>query len=196
MYIDDIQAQIRKEEEVIWNAEESIKKIKDDQFTTTSEMDYINRKPAYVVGKEYDDSYYKSVYFTVNEKGVRVPYSDDKIQEDEQVDEVFTRAETMPNWPGCSDEQCTQREIMKFISKNFKYPQISKEYGIEGRVFVSFTIDESGYVTNIEILRGLDKYIDKESIRVVESFPRFSPGRLRGKAVKVKYTIPIKCTLS
>jgi protein TonB len=118
------------------------------------------------------------------------------IEEEEETDEVFMIAEDMPMFKGCSDDQCTQGEILKFIARNTRYPAIAKENNITGRVFVGFVVDKSGSVTNVKLLRGVDKYLDSEAIRVVKSMPKFSPGRQRGKPVKVQYNIPITFKLN
>ena len=101
----------------------------------------------------------------------------------------------MPMLGKCKDEDCTQSEIMRFIARNFKYPEIAKANGIEGRVIIEFVVEKSGKVGRVKILLGLDKHVDKAAIEVVESLPIFTPGRQIGKAVPVKYTVPIKCTL-
>jgi protein TonB len=118
------------------------------------------------------------------------------FEEEEETDEVFMIAEDMPMFKGCSDDQCTQGEILKFIARNTRYPAIAKENNITGRVFVGFVVDKSGSVTNVKLLRGVDKYLDSEAIRVVKSMPKFSPGRQRGKPVKVQYNIPITFKLN
>ena len=84
----------------------------------------------------------------------------------------------------------------KYIQKNIKYPPIAKEYGITGKVYVSYVVDKTGYVTNVKIVRGVDKNLDAEAVRVVKSLPKYKPGIQRGKAVRVMFTIPINFTLN
>ena len=74
--------------------------------------------------------------------------------------------------------------------------QLLKENNITGRVFVSFVVDKTGKVSNVKILRGVDKYLDAEAVRVVSSLPRFKPGKQRGKPVKVQYNVPISFKLN
>ena len=120
-----------------------------------------------------------------------------EIEEEEEVtDEVFVIVEDMPRFQGCADDQCTQMEIMKYIAKNTKYPPIAKENNITGRVFVSFVVDKTGKVTQVKVLRGVDKYLDAEAVRVVQSMPKFKPGKQRGKTVSVQYSVPINFKLS
>jgi len=121
---------------------------------------------------------------------------DDMIEiEEEEFAEPFISVEQMPMIGDCKDEECTQREIMKFIARNFKYPEIAKANGVEGRVILEFVVEKNGKVGRVKILKGLDKHVDKAAIEVVEKLPVFSPGKQIGKAVPVKYTVPIKCTL-
>lgn len=117
-------------------------------------------------------------------------------EEEETTDEVFLIVEDMPRFMGCADKACTEKEIMKYIAKNTKYPPIAKENNITGRVFVSFVVDKSGNVTRVKILKGKDKYLDAEAVRVVQSLPNFKPGKQRGKPVNVEYKVPINFKLN
>lgn len=119
-------------------------------------------------------------------------------------EEIFTIVENMPTLGGCEkekDEQaksnCTQRKIFEHLGKVMKYPQMAKEAGIQGQVFVSFVVDKNGKVTNVEVLRGVagGKVLDDEAVRMVKTLPDFTPGKQRGKSVQVRYSIPIKFSL-
>jgi len=118
-----------------------------------------------------------------------------EMMEEEEFSEPFISVEQMPMLGDCKDETCTQTEIMKFIARNFKYPEIAKANGVEGRVILEFVVEKNGKVGRVKILKGLDKHIDKAAINVVEKLPEFTPGKQIGKAVPVKYTVPIKCSL-
>jgi protein TonB len=110
--------------------------------------------------------------------------------EEESDDEFFMVVENMPVFPG------GDLGLMKYIQRNVKYPPIAKEYNITGKVYVSFIVDKSGSVTNVKIVRGVDKNLDSEALRVVKSLPKYKPGKQRGKAVRVMFTIPINFTLN
>ena len=109
------------------------------------------------------------------------------IEEDD--DEFFIVVENMPIFPG------GDLGLMKYIQKNVKYPAIAKEYNITGKVYVSFIVDKLGSVTNVKIVRGVDENLDAEAIRVIKSLPKYKPGKQRGKAVRVMFTIPINFKL-
>lgn len=105
--------------------------------------------------------------------------------------EVFTTVEIMPEYPGGKDE------MVKFLSKNIKYPRKEKRKNIQGTVYIKFFIDEYGDVQSIEIIRGIKDggNLDKEALRVIKKMPKWKPGTQNGKPVKVWYSLPIKFTL-
>jgi len=126
-----------------------------------------------------------------------IEMEDTESDEDEEIeiieeddDEFFMVVENMPIFPG------GDLGLMKYIQKHVKYPAIAKEYNITGKVYVSFIVDKSGKVTNVKIVRGVDKNLDAEAMRVVKSLPKYKPGKQRGKAVRVMFTIPINFTLN
>ena len=112
-------------------------------------------------------------------------------EEDEEIveTEIFTVVESMPEFPG------GMGELMKFLAKNIKYPPLAKESGIQGRVFINFVVEPTGAISNVKILRGIGGGCDEEAVRVVESMPKWKPGKQRGKNVRVSYNLPVKFTL-
>jgi len=112
-------------------------------------------------------------------------------EEEEESDEVFQFAviEDKPAFPGGMDK------LMVWLVKHTKFPQIAKENGIQGRVFVQFVIGKTGKVSDVKIARGVDPYLDKEAKRVVAAMPNWKPGKQRGKPVKVSYIVPINFKL-
>lgn len=109
------------------------------------------------------------------------------IEEDDQV--VFQVVETMPTFPG------GDAELFKFLSNNVKYPVIAQENGIQGRVICQFTVNKDGSIVDVVVVRSVDPSLDKEAIRVIKSMPNWSPGKQRGKPVRVKYTLPVNFKL-
>ena len=106
-------------------------------------------------------------------------------QAEPEPEKVFDMVEQMPQFPG------GQAEMMQFISKNMKYPTIAQENGTQGRVTCQFVVGADGKVRDVKVLRGVDTYLDKEDVRVIMSMPKWIPGKQNGKAVSVKYTIPV-----
>lgn len=111
--------------------------------------------------------------------------------EEEEVDEdkIFLIVEEPAEFPGGT------RALYSYINKNVKYPVIAQEYGIQGRVFLKFVVNEQGKVSDAVVMRGPDASLNNEALRVINSLPNFKPGRQRGKAVKVYYNASINFTL-
>ena len=103
--------------------------------------------------------------------------------------QVFAIVEKMPQFPG------GEKAINEFISKTLQYPVIAQENGIQGKVVCSFIINQDGSVTDAEVVSGVDPSLDREALRIVSAMPKWTPGTQRGKAVRVKYTMPVTFTL-
>lgn len=103
----------------------------------------------------------------------------------EMDEQVFTVVEKMPSFPG------GDAELLKYIATNIKYPKESLDNGEQGRVICSFIVGRDGSVNNPEVLRGVTPLLNEEAVRVINTMPRWNPGMQRGKAVAVKYTVPI-----
>jgi protein TonB len=131
-----------------------------------------------------------------DDKEVIVPVTV-KVEEEEEDPTVFFIVEDMPIFRPEKNKTKEEGEadLRAFIAETTKYPEIARENGISGRVFVQFVINSKGMVTNVEVVRGVDPSLDKEAIRVVQSLPKFAPGKQRGKPVKVTYTVPINFKL-
>lgn len=120
----------------------------------------------------------------------------DVDEPDEQVPEepeIFDVVEDMPEFPG------GQAALFRFFGEQVKYPTMARENGIEGTVYIGFVVMEDGSIGNVQIKRGLNAGgagCDAEALRVTKLMPRWTPGRQRGKTVRVNYTIPVKFTLN
>ena len=108
-----------------------------------------------------------------------------KAKEEPQEEVIFQVVEEMPQFPGGLGE------AMKFLAKNIKYPVEAQQAKIEGRVIVRFVVGRDGSVSDVEVMRGVSPELDAEAVRVVSLMPKWIPGKQRGKAVAVKYTMPI-----
>jgi len=108
---------------------------------------------------------------------------------EEEDNVVFQVVETMPSFPG------GDAALFKFLNDNIKYPVIAQENGIQGRVICQFVVNRDGSIVDVEVVRSVDPSLDKEAVRVIKAMPRWAPGKQRGKAVRVKYTLPVNFRL-
>ena len=113
----------------------------------------------------------------------------DDEEEEEEIEEVFLVVEESPEFPG------GQKALMKYFSDNVRYPVVAAENGIQGRVICQFTVWKDGTIRDIVVLKGVDKSLDKEAIRLIENMPKWNPGKQRGKAVSCKFTVPVSFRL-
>ena len=100
-------------------------------------------------------------------------------------EKVYVKVDQMPEFPG------GEIGLRNYLNSSVKYPMEAQKNRIQGKVFVAFVIGNDGFVKNVKIVRGVDSFLDEESVRVVKSMPRWIPGREKGKAVAVAFTIPI-----
>ena len=107
------------------------------------------------------------------------------VEEEVSETEIFQIVEEMPSFPG------GEGKLMEYVAKNIKYPQIARETGIQGRVFVGFVVEPDGSISNVKLLRGIGGGCDEEAMRVIKSLPKWKPGKQRGKPVRVSYQIPV-----
>ena len=121
-----------------------------------------------------------------------VAFNDDEIEWSEDsrdVDTTFDVVAKSPEFIG------GPKAMSKFIQHNFEYPEVSKEMGEQGTVWVEFVVRANGSVRDVKIVKGVSKALDKEAKRVVKRMPKWIPGEQAGKPVNVRYTIPIKAKL-
>ena len=118
------------------------------------------------------------------------------VEEFDDIDVPFAVIEDVPIFPGCEGvskskrRDCFQEKMNKHIVKNFRYPDIAQEMGIQGRVYVNFIISKDGSISNIR-MRGPDKNLEKEAQRIISKLPKMTPGKQRGRPVRVPFSIPI-----
>ena len=108
-----------------------------------------------------------------------------KQEEEEATEEIFVVVEEQPEFPG------GMSALMKFLGDNIKYPVIAQENGIQGRVITNFVVERDGSITDVQVVRGQDPSLDREAVRVIQTMPRWKPGQQRGKAVRVRFTLPV-----
>ena len=126
----------------------------------------------------------------VDQNEVIEEYVPVEVEEEEVVEaEIFTVVEEMPEFPG------GMAKLAEYLAKNIKYPQLARESGIQGRVFINFVVENDGSVTNVKVMRSLGGGCDEEAMRVVKSMPKWKPGKQRGKPVRVSYNLPVNFKL-
>ena len=98
---------------------------------------------------------------------------------------VFDVVEEMPKFPG-GDEG-----MMQFLNSEVKYPEEASKKGKQGRVVVTFIVNEDGSISESKVVKSVDPELDAEAIRVVNAMPKWTPGKQNGHVVRVKFTIPV-----
>ena len=133
----------------------------------------------------------------------------DNSDEIELIDEIvdddifnFVNVESKPIYPGCEDFatederfNCFNIKIRQFVGRKFEFPEMAKQMGIQGKIWVSFIIEKDGKVSDITIERSVDKLLDDESLRVVRQLPKMLPAKVGGRPVRMRYSLPINAKL-
>ena len=120
-------------------------------------------------------------------QAVEVKYVPVQVVEEEPEEQtIFEVVEQMPEFPNGG-----MAGLMQYLSKNIKYPTIAQENGTQGRVVVQFVVNRDGSIVDAKVMRGVDPYLDKEALRVINSMPKWKPGKQRGKPVRCRYTVPV-----
>ena len=108
-------------------------------------------------------------------------------EEDErEVEQIFDVVEEQASFPG------GLQAMMEFLGKNTKYPEMARENGIQGRVYIQFVVYKDGSIKDVKVMKGRHATLDKEAVRVVKSMPKWVPGKQRGKSVNSRFTLPVK----
>ena len=110
-----------------------------------------------------------------------IPYRPDYVDEDRVYDVV----DQMPQFPGGFEK------LKEFIEKNRRYPKSLQDCCIQGRVVVTFVVEKTGKISHAKVARGVNPALDKEALRVVRKMPQWIPGKIHGKNVDVRYTMPV-----
>ncbi len=117
----------------------------------------------------------------------------EEIEEDIPI--PISVVEIVPVFPGCEQEKdkraCFNKMILKHVRKTFRYPEISQEMGIQGKVYMNFVIQKDGSIGEVKIMRSPDKNLGAEATRIIDKLPQMTPGKQAGKAVRVPFSIPI-----
>ena len=131
--------------------------------------------------KNYRETIELSKYKSIS----RVEYI--KMLDEEKL--TFTVVEEMPEYPG------GMQAMLEFIGRNLHYPPEARDAGIQGRVFVNFTVNDDGSIQDVKVLKGIGGGCDEEAVRVVSMMQNWKPGKQKGKPVRVAYNLPIRFSL-
>ena len=147
-----------------------------------------NWKPGKQRGKEVRVRFTLPVSFRLSGGSTDKAQESTKVAQTENAssrDEIFQVVEEMPEYPG------GMSELMKYFSTNMRYPKEAQSKGIQGRVIVQFVVEKDGSITDAKVMKPVDPQLDAEALRVVNAMPKWTPGKQRGKAVRVRYTLPV-----
>lgn len=110
--------------------------------------------------------------------------------EEDDDNKMYEKVEYMPLFPG------GDQALFKYLSANLRYPAIAEENGVQGRVMLSFVVETDGSLSDITVIKSVDPPLDKEVVRLVKNMPKWTPGKQKGKVVRVKYSIPVTFRLN
>ncbi len=135
-----------------------------------------------------DDEEIEELDLTTFEEEVET--TEEEEEEEIEAEPIVDFAEVEPAFPG------GEVEMIKFIQQNVEYPELSKEMGEQGTVYVQFVVNSDGSIQDVVVLKGVSELLDKEAMRVVKKMPNWSPGEQAGKKIRVRYQIPIKFSIA
>lgn len=157
---------------------------------TLTKDGFVTNESEVVIEEEKITNTVASLEKAVIEKNVVVSERKDVDPKAVPVDsKVYQFVEQMPQFPG------GDAGLMNYLRNNISYPEIAAKNNVQGRVIVQFVVTANGGIGDVKVARGVDPELDKEAVRVVKSFPKFTPGRLKGSAVNVWYTLPVNFKL-
>ncbi|MDD3078565.1 MAG: TonB family protein [Paludibacter sp.] len=175
---------------VVSNAETIVSKAKNmlqESKPTTENVSRVTTQKQDV--KASDAKELTVVGYGVSEQQAPKENSQKAVATSKDDDPVFQVVENMPKFPG------GDQALFKFLAENVRYPVTAQEKGIQGRVICSFIINKDGSVSDVEVVRSVDSFLDAEAMRVIKTMPEWEPGTQRGKTVRVKYNLPINFKL-
>lgn len=144
-----------------------------------------NWKPGLMKGKPVRVNYMLPIFFKLDESASKEP--EDMIQAKPDKDGIWPIAETMPEFPGSANA------LQKYVQDNLIVPEKYQDANATYRVFVQFVVAEDGSVTNVELLKPepSKQDLNDEAVRVVKGMPKWKPGTVDGKPVRVRYVLPV-----
>ena len=136
--------------------------------------------------EEEDEREETQVIIVDQESATNVVLDIPEEEEEPEVEQIFDVVEEQASFPG------GLQAMMEFLGKNTKYPEMARENGIQGRVYIQFVVYKDGSIKDVKVMKGRHATLDKEAVRVVKSMPKWVPGKQRGKSVNSRFTLPVK----
>ncbi len=183
-----------------------LKKVKDG--CSEEALRLVKMFPRWIPGKQQKRPV--RVQFTIpisfalpkEEKPMPAPAPKEEKISNEKM-EIFSVVEEMPRFPGCEDisgdeqqkKQCANRKMLEYLYSKIKYPQEARANGTQGLVVIRFVVEKDGSIQEIDILRDPGDGCGEEAKRIIQTFPRWIPGKMRGKPVRVYYNLPVRFKL-
>jgi len=115
---------------------------------------------------------------------------EDEDETDGAEDEIFVFVEDQPGYPGGDEAR------LKYLSKAIVYPEMAKESGIQGTVYVTFVVEKNGTISHVKVLRGIGGGCDEAAINAIKNMPKWKPGKQRGRAVRAQFNMPVRFILA
>ncbi|MEK7255733.1 MAG: energy transducer TonB, partial [Bacteroidota bacterium] len=122
--------------------------------------------------------------------------------EQEGIGAIFIIVEDKPAFPGCENvvnkkerEICADTKLLQYLYGNIKYPTIARENGVEGTVVIRFVVEKDGSISAAQIVRDIGAGCGQEALRVVNTMPKWNPGKQLGRPVRVQFNLPVKFKL-
>lgn len=160
---------------------------KDDLVKEDNQIKQMDKLDDRAVGAEtHEGTNSRTVEAVRNDVAVNTP---PPAPAEEVSNKVFTVVEQMPSFPG------GMGALNAYLHNNVRYPTVAQENGVQGRVVISFVVERDGSITDVQVARSVDPSLDKEAVRVINSMPKWQPGKQNGSSVRVKYNVPVNFKL-
>ena len=121
--------------------------------------------------------------------GALLCFATAEAQQQKRQGKVYDVVEVMPEYPG------GMSEMMNFLHHNVRYPEAAMKKKIQGRSVIRFVVEKDGSLSDFKVVRSAGSLLDAEALRVAKSMPKWKPGKMKGKTVRVKYMLPVSFRL-
>ncbi len=158
---------------------------KDEEVPQESPPPTVEKLEVAVAASETQEGDPNATELIIAPEAISAPGKGEVIEAAPVEEKIFTAVEQNPEFPG------GQSEMYAYLRKNIKYPGAASRANIQGRVFLQFVVNTDGSITDVEVVKGVGFGCDEEAMRVVKGMPKWKPGRQSGRAVRVKYTLPV-----